>query len=248
MPVFFVTVACGITSGFHSTQCTLIGRSVRHEKEGRLVFYGMMILEGLIAMIWAAAAMGLYNSGSTAGATAAVGEVAKGLLGPVGGIIAILGVIVLPITSGDTALRSCRLMVADYLHIDQKEKKNRVLVTLGIFVPVIFILVFAKMNAEGFNILWRYFAWSNQTIGVFAFAAITVYLMAKKGAKKGVFLVALVPGSFYLFIISSFILSQKIGFGLSMNVSYAIAGALTVLYFFGLIAAGKKYAAKHEEE
>ena len=100
IPVFFVTVACGITSGFHSTQCTLIGRSVEHEKEGRTVFYGMMILEGLIAMIWAAAAMGLYNSGSTAGATAAVGEVAKGLLGPVGGIIAILGVIVLPIKIG----------------------------------------------------------------------------------------------------------------------------------------------------
>lgn len=248
IPVFFVTVACGITSGFHSTQCTLIGRSVEHEKEGRTVFYEMMILEGLIAMIWAAAAMGLYNSGSTAGATAAVGEVAKGLLGPVGGIIAILGVIVLPITSGDTALRSCRLMVADYLHIDQKTRKNRVLVTLGIFIPVILILVFAKMNAEGFNILWRYFAWSNQTIGVFAFAAITIYLMAKKGAKKGIYLIALIPGSFYMFIISSFILSQKIGFGLPMTVAYIIAGVLTALYFAGLIKLGRKYAASHEEE
>ena len=248
IPVFFVTVACGITSGFHSTQCTLIGRSVEHEKEGRTVFYGMMILEGLIAMIWAAAAMGLYNSGSTAGATAAVGEVAKGLLGPVGGIIAILGVIVLPITSGDTALRSCRLMVADYLHIDQKTRKNRVLVTLGIFIPVILILVFAKMNAGGFNILWRYFAWSNQTIGVFAFAAITIYLMAKKGAKKGIYLIALIPGSFYMFIISSFILSQKIGFGLPMTVAYIIAGVLTALYFAGLIKLGRKYAASHEEE
>lgn len=247
IPVFFVTVACGITSGFHSTQCTLIGRSVEHEKEGRTVFYGMMILEGLIAMIWAAA-MGLYNSGSTAGATAAVGEVAKGLLGPVGGIIAILGVIVLPITSGDTALRSCRLMVADYLHIDQKTRKNRVLVTLGIFIPVILILVFAKMNTEGFNILWRYFAWSNQTIGVFAFAAITIYLMAKKGAKKGIYLIALIPGSFYMFIISSFILSQKIGFGLPMTVAYIIAGVLTALYFAGLIKLGRKYAASHEEE
>lgn len=248
IPVFFVTVACGITSGFHSTQCTLIGRSVKHEKEGKMVFYGMMILEGLIAMIWAAAAMGLYNSGSTAGATAAVGEVAKGLLGPIGGIVAILGVIVLPITSGDTALRSCRLMVADYLHIDQKTRKNRVMVTLGIFIPVILILIFAKMNAEGFNILWRYFAWSNQTIGVFAFAAITVYLMAKKGAKKGIFLVALLPGSFYMFIISSFILSQKIGFGLSMTVSYLIAGIVTALYFVGLIVLGKRYASKHQEE
>ena len=248
IPVFFVTVACGITSGFHSTQCTLIGRSVEHEKEGRTVFYGMMILEGLIAMIWAAAAMGLYNTGSTAGATAAVGEVAKGLLGPIGGVIAILGVIVLPITSGDTALRSCRLMVADYLHIDQKTRKNRVLVTLGIFIPVILILIFAKLNAEGFNILWRYFAWSNQTIGVFAFAAITIYLMAKKGAKKGIYLIALLPGSFYMFIISSFILSQKIGFGLPMTAAYVIAGILTVLYFTGLIRLGKKYAAKHEEE
>lgn len=219
-----------------------------NEKEGKMTFYGMMILEGLIAMIWAAAAMGLYNSGSTAGATAAVGEVAKGLLGPVGGIIAILGVIVLPITSGDTALRSCRLMIADYLHIDQKSKKNRILVTLGIFVPVIAILVFAKLNTEGFNILWRYFAWSNQTIAVFAFAAIAVYLMAKKGTKKGVFLVALLPGSFYMFIISSFILSQQIGFGLSMTVSYLIAGILTALYFAGIYMAGKKYAAKHVEE
>lgn len=137
VPVFFVTVACGITSGFHSTQCTMIGRSVRHEKEGKMTFYGTMILEGLIAMIWAAAAMGLYNSGSTAGATAAVGEVAKGLLGPVGGIIAILGVIVLPITSGDTALRSCRLMIADYIHYDQRKKKNRVILTICMFVPVI---------------------------------------------------------------------------------------------------------------
>ena len=144
IPVFFVTVACGITSGFHSTQCTLIGRSVEHEKEGRTVFYGMMILEGLIAMIWAAAAMGLYNSGSTAGATAAVGEVAKGLLGPVGGIIAILGVIVLPITSGDTALRSCRLMVADYLHIDQKTRKKSCTCDIGNFYSCHFDPCFCK--------------------------------------------------------------------------------------------------------
>lgn len=240
IPVFFVTVACGILSGFHSTQCTLIGRSVTHEKEGKTTFYGMMILEGLIAMIWAAAAMGLYNKGSLAGATAAVGEVSKDLLGPVGGIIAILGVIVLPITSGDTALRSCRLMIADYLHIDQKSATKRVTLTLCMFVPVIAILVFAKTNAEGFNILWRYFAWSNQTIAVFALAAITVYLIAKKGCAKAAYLVALVPGTFYLFIISSFILSQQIGFNLSYNVSYIIAAILSLLYFIGVRAMGKK--------
>ena len=233
IPVFFVTVACGILSGFHSTQCTLIGRSVTHEKEGKTTFYGMMILEGLIAM-------GFYNKGSLAGATAAVGEVSKDLLGPVGGIIAILGVIVLPITSGDTALRSCRLMIADYLHIDQKSATKRVTLTLCMFVPVIAILVFAKTNAEGFNILWRYFAWSNQTIAVFALAAITVYLIAKKGCAKAAYLVALVPGTFYLFIISSFILSQQIGFNLSYNVSYIIAAILSLLYFIGVRAMGKK--------
>ena len=152
----FVTVACGITSGFHSTQCTLIGRSVEHEKEGRTVFYGMMILEGLIAMIWAAAAMGLYNSGSTAGATAAVGEVAKRSAWSCGrnhrnprcdcssNHIRRYSLSLLPL----------RLQIT--CHIDQKTRKNRVLVTLGIFIPVILILVFAKMNTEGFNILWRY--------------------------------------------------------------------------------------------
>ncbi len=248
IPVFFVTVACGITSGFHSTQCTLIGRSVTHEKEGKYTFYGMMILEGLIAMIWAAAAMGIYNAGSTSGATAAVGEVAKGFLGSVGGIIAILGVIILPITSGDTALRSCRLMIADYLHIDQKNKRNRVLVTLGIFVPVIFILVFAKLNAEGFNILWRYFAWSNQTIAVFAFAAITVYLKAKKNTAGWVHLISLIPGCFYCFIIISFICSQKIGLNLSITVSYIIAAVITVAYAILLEYIGNKYSNKHEEE
>ncbi|MEE0741802.1 MAG: carbon starvation CstA family protein [Emergencia sp.] len=248
IPVFFVTVACGILSGFHSTQCTLIGRSVTHEKEGKITFYGMMILEGLIAMIWAAAAMGLYNNGSTAGTTATVGEVAKDLLGPVGGIIAILGIIVLPITSGDTALRSCRLMIADYLHIDQKNASKRVALTLCMFVPVIAILVFAKINAEGFNILWRYFAWSNQTIAVFALAAITVYLIAKKGAAKAAYLVALIPGTFYMFIITSFILSQKIGFNLSYTASYIIAAVLTVLYFFGVRALGKKYVKVNGQE
>ncbi|MBE6991907.1 MAG: carbon starvation protein A [Ruminococcaceae bacterium] len=248
IPVFFVTVACGITSGFHSTQCALISRSVRSEKEGNFTFYWTMILEGFIAMIWAAAAMGLYNKGSLANYTGVVGEVSRDLLGSVGGVIAILGVIILPITSGDTALRSCRLMLSEYLHIDQKCKRNRVLVTLGIFVPVIAILIFAKLNTQGFNILWRYFAWSNQTIAVFAFAAISVYLQAKKDAPKFAHLISLLPGTFYLFIVSSFILSQSIGFGLPLTLSYIIGAAASALYFFGITYIGKKYATKNIEE
>ena len=244
IPVFFVTVACGILSGFHSTQCTLIGRSVTKEKEGRTTFYGMMLMEGFVAMTWAAAAMGLYNSGSTANATAAVGEVAKDLLGPVGGIIAILGVIVLPITSGDTALRSCRLMVADYLHIDQKKASRRVAVTLGMFIPVIAILIFAKMNAEGFNILWRYFSWSNQTIAVFALAAISVYLIAKQGAARWAYLITLIPGTFYMFVVTSFILSQKVGFHMPYGMAYIVTAVLSAFYFAGIIFIGKKYVKK----
>lgn len=248
IPVFFVTVACGITSGFHATQCTMIARSVTHEREGKFTFYWMMILEGFIAMIWAAAGMALYNTGSTAGPTAAVGQVSVGMLGSVGGIIAILGIIVLPITSGDTALRSCRLMIADYLHIDQKKKRNRIMVTLGIFIPVICILVFAKMNAEGFNILWRYFAWSNQVIAVFTFAAITVYLKSKKNTAKWAHLISLVPGAFYLFIVTSFICNQPIGLGLPMTVSYVIAGIFDVIYIILLEYAGEKHRKNHLEE
>lgn len=248
IPVFFVTVACGITSGFHSTQCTLIARSVKREKEGKFTFYWMMILEGVIAMIWAAAGMALYNTGSTAGPTAAVGEVAISMLGSVGGMIAILGVIVLPITSGDTALRSCRLMIAEYFHIDQKKTRNRVLVTLGIFIPVIAILVFAKLNAEGFNILWRYFAWFNQVIAVFAFAAITVYLKAKRNTRAWVHLIALLPGAFYLFITGSYICNQKIGFGLPMQVSYILAAVLALAYIVALEYIGTRYKKKYVEE
>jgi len=248
IPVFFVTVACGITSGFHSTQCTLIARSVTHEKEGRFTFYWMMILEGFIAMIWAAAAMGIYNNGFTGNDTATVGAVAKDLLGPIGGTIAILGVIVLPITSGDTALRSCRLMIADYLHYSQKETKNRVILTLAMFIPVLAILIFAKLNASGFKILWRYFAWSNQTIAIFAFAAITVYLMAKKGASKKAYLLSLLPGAFYAFIISSFISNAKIGLNMPVGAAYVAGAVFTALYIWFVVKTGKNYRKNNIEE
>lgn len=248
MPVFFVTVACGITSGFHSSQITMIGRSVRKEREGTFVYYWMMIVEGFIAMIWAAAAMGRYNGGSRSDYNSIVGEVAMDLLGPVGGVIAVLGVILLPITSGDTALRSCRLMIGDYLNLDQKTKRNRVLITLGLFVPVALLLVYAKSNPSGFSTIWRYFAWSNQTIGVFAFAVVTVYLRAKKEAPAWAFLISLLPGTLYMFIISSFILSQKIGFGLPLPLSYGVAAILSTCYLVGIPYVGKRYAAEHVEE
>ncbi len=238
-PVFFVTVACGIVSGFHSTQSTLISRTIKNEKEGRTTFYNMMILEGFIAMIWAAAAMGVINSGLAnikTSATEVVGIVANDLLGSVGGIIAVLGVIVLPITSGDTALRSVRLMVSDNLHINQTKKRSRLSVSLVIFALVAVLLVFAKLNAGGFNILWRYFAWANQTIAVFAFAMIAVYMIKHKMP----WIMALVPGMFYMFVVSSFISNASIGFGLPWGISYAIGIILSLVYGFAVIAYGKK--------
>ena len=243
-PIFFVTVACGIVSGFHSTQSTMIARSVQNEREGKMTFFNMMLLEGFIAMIWAAASMGVYQLNlvdkDLIGQAAVIGIVSKNLLGSVGGMIAIIGVIVLPITSGDTALRSLRLMLGDALHIDQSKKRNRVMITTCIFIPVILILIFAKLNAEGFNVLWRYFAWSNQTIAIFAFAMITVYLY-KEGKN---FFVSLLPGCFYAFIISTFLLNAKIGFGLSLNTAYIIGAIFTVLYtgFTMYLSKNKKQA------
>jgi len=237
-PVFFVTVACGIVSGFHSTQATMIARTMRSEKEGRTTFYNMMLIEGLIAMIWAAAAMGAMNLGLTNADTTATkvcGVIATDLLGNAGGIVALLGIIILAVTSGDTALRSLRLIVADTFKIDQAKVGKRLALSMVIFAFVATILVYAKMDPKGFDILWRYFAWANQTITVFAFAMITVYLM--KGKKW--YVMTLLPGMFYMMIISSFILNAKIGFHLSWPISYAIAAVLTILYAAFVLYCGK---------
>ena len=143
-------MACGILSGFHSTQTAIISRTMKSEKQGRMTFYNMMILEGFIAMVWAAGAMGVYNLGlqevNASLATGTIGVVCKNILGNVGGIIALLGVIVLPITSGDTALRALRLGIADAFHLDQSSKPKRLGLSAIIFVLVAVILVFAKMQ------------------------------------------------------------------------------------------------------
>ena len=244
-PTFFITVACGILSGFHSTQTAIISRTMGSEKEGRNTFYNMMILEGFIAMVWAAAAMGAYNLGMrealASGATATVGAVCRDLLGSVGGIIALLGIIVLPITSGDTALRGLRLTVAESLKIDQSTNAKRLTLSGIIFALVAAILVFAKTNANGFNILWRYFAWSNQTLSLFAFLAIAIW-MFENGKAKYVW-IPLTPGAFYAFITVTYITNAKIGFGLPWGVAYAIGAVAAVAYVVAILTYGKKRAA-----
>jgi carbon starvation protein CstA len=241
VPIFFITVACGIVSGFHSTQTALISRSVVSEKQGRNTFYNMMILEGFIAMIWAAAAMGVMNLGmadASTAPTAVVGIVALDMLGPVGGIIALLGVIVLPVTSGDTALRSLRLMISDRMGYDQKPMKNRLLLSGGIFAVVAAVLIWAKFSAEGFQVLWRYFAWSNQTIAIFAFAIIAIYLFGR-GYKAAPFM-SLIPGAWYTFVTVSFIMNAAIGFNIPMNIAYIIGVVAALAYSVAVYRTGVK--------
>ncbi len=241
-PVFFVTVACGILSGFHSTQTSIISRTMKTEKSGRMTFYNMMLLEGFIAMVWAAAAMGVYNLGLASAdaskATSAIGIICKDILGPVGSIIALLGVIVLPVTSGDTALRSLRLSISESFKIKQDTNAKRLLLSGGIFAVVAGLLVFAKIDSNGFQILWRYFAWSNQTLSLFAFLAITVWLF-ENGKRKFAW-ISIIPGSFYTFVTIGYIANAKIGFGLSWAAAYPIGLAAAVIYMGLLIWYGNK--------
>ncbi len=206
----------------------------------------MMVLEGFIAMVWAGAAMGIFNAGlqaANAGATSTVIKVCKDILGPVGGVIALVGIVVLPITSGDTALRGLRLTVAETLHIDQSTKGKRLSLSAVIFALVAVILVFAKFNNEGFQILWRYFAWSNQTLSLFAFLAITVW-MFENGKGKYAWM-PMIPGGFYCFICSTYIANAKIGFNIPWTYAYIIGVVAAVAYVGVIIWYGRKRAAAH---
>ena len=245
IPIFFITVACGILSGFHSTQTAIVSRTVGSEKEGRNTFYNMMVLEGFIAMVWAAGAMGVYALGLQEGnpslATDTIGIISRDLLGSVGGIIALLGVIVLPVTSGDTALRALRLTVADSFHIDQSSGAKRIGLSAVIFALVAVILVFAKMSPSGFNTLWRYFAWSNQTLSLFAFAAISVWLFENK---KGQWVwIPLIPAVFYAFVTFTYLCNAKIGFNLPWGVSYGAGAAFAVAYLVVVVMFARRRAA-----
>ena len=271
IPTFFVTVACGILSGFHSTQITLVTRTIESEKEGRSTFYNMMIAEGFIAMVWAAGTMamigvGAENAGITMqltdsgwnffamsngalqqiSATSVVGVVCKNMLGPVGGLIAVIGVILLPVTSGDTALRSLRLILADTFHIRQKDKKQRVLLALPVFALAFLVLIWAKINPNGFNTIWRYFGWSNQTLAVFALSSVMIWLMQHN--KKKFLWMPLIPFAFYAFITCSYILSAKIGLSLPYSVSFVIAGIFTVAATVAAILRGLKKTPTKEKE
>lgn len=206
IPGIFFTISCGAISGFHATQSPIISRTTQKEGQGRWIFYGAMTVEGIIAMIWAAAAMALFDGQTlsqiiaSGTPSAAVSEIAYTLLGTIGGTMAILGVIVLPVTSGDTAFRSLRMIIADYIGMIQKPLKNRFVIAIPIF------LISAALMFVDFNILWRYFNWANQTTGVIALFVSSAYLFYKNRN----YLVTLVPGTFILYMVILYLLTDKL--------------------------------------
>ncbi|MFJ7849975.1 MAG: carbon starvation protein A [Peribacillus sp.] len=239
-PLLFLTISCGALSGFHATQSPIISRTTQNEKQGRKIFYGMMIAEGIIAMIWAAAAMSLFDGPvglnellATGGTGLIVSEAAKVTLGALFGTIAVLGVIVLPITSGDTAFRSARMIIADYVKFPQLKMSSRLVIAVPLFVISI------ALTQIDFNILWRYFSWANQATAVIALFVGAMYLYI---AKKN-YWVSLLPGTFMLYTVLVYILNAQIGFRLSMDTSYIIGAIVSVILVITFFVAAKKQRA-----
>ena len=236
-PCLFITIACGAISGFHATQTPLMARCVKHEKMGRPMFYGAMITEGIVALIWATVAMYFFydepqpgyqlmglGSDATKDAPTIVNLICNDWLGVAGGILALLGVVAAPITSGDTALRSCRLIIADFLKLEQRSIRNRLYVCIPLFVFTMGLLIWQMADKEGFNMLWSWFGWSNQALSVFTLWAITVYLVRQKRN----YFITLIPALFMTVVCTTFFFSQKV-FALPVLWTWVIAGAALVV-------------------
>ena len=260
MPLFpglFITIACGAVSGFHATQSPMMARCLKNEKYGRPIFYGAMITEGLVALIWAAAAIKFADSLDVAGSTPyekllnvmtipetgkmspalLVNAICNSWLGKAGAVLAILGVVAAPITSGDTAFRSARLIAADFTHYKQNKVYKRILLSVPLFV------ISAILMAMHFDVLWRYFAWSNQTLSVFTFWAITIWLSLRCRRDKlprMEVLIALIPALWMTAICTSYILIAPEGFSLDHDFAYAITCVVVLSFLGGFITWFKK--------
>ena len=216
-PFMLTTVACGAVSGFHATQSPMMAKCIKSEKEGRQVFYGAMVAEGIIALIWAAAAMAFFHVdtgegwlslGQIGGNSISVMEICQGVLGQAGTVLAVVGVVICPITSGDTALRSCRLIVAEAFHrFDQKKMKNRLLLTLPLFAAVVGISLWNFLNESNFSILWRWFAWSNQALAAISLWVATAYLL-KRRPHKWISLFTAIPAALLTAVVTTYIFAE----------------------------------------
>ena len=238
-PMLFISIACGAISGFHATQSPMMARCMTNEKQGRPIFYGAMIVEGIVALIWAAAANYFFmqNGKDVSNAAIIVNDITKHWLGAIGAVVAVLGVIFAPITSGDTAFRSARLIVADMLKMPQQKIKNRLIICVPLFVVAAGILWYSLADKQGFDIIWRYFAWSNQTLSVFTLWAMTVYLYNNK---RKYTLVALIPALLMTMVTVLYILIAPEGFTLPYNIGLAIATLCVLLVLGGVFYRIKK--------
>ena len=231
-PLMFITIACGAVSGFHATQSPMMARCLPNEKYGRSVFYGAMIAEGVIALIWATLAMSFFDTPEALNRVLAEGgpglvvkQVSTTLLGKFGGILAIVGVVVLPITSGDTAFRSARLIIADIFKFSQRENLKRLVIALPLFA-VGFVI-----SLSDFGLIWRYFGWANQTLATVMLWAAAMYLVRQRKFHW----VATVPAAFMTVVVATFISNSGIGFNLPMNAATSIgigAAVVAVVAFF----------------
>ena len=232
-PFMFVSIACGAISGFHATQSPLMARCMQNERHARPVFYGAMITEGIVALIWAAAATYFFHENGMGESNAAVvvNAITKDWLGSVGSVLAVLGVIAAPITSGDTALRSARLIVADFLHMEQRSIVKRLLICVPMFIVCIGILLYSQKDAAGFDMIWRYFAWTNQTLAVFTLWALTVYLTRVRKC----YWITLLPALFMSAVCSTYILVAPEGLHLptlpSQIAGIVISCGLAIAFF-----------------
>ena len=255
-PCLFITIACGAISGFHATQSPLMARCLKSEKMGRPIFYGSMITEGLVALVWATVAMWFFYDSPTPGyeqlaaakgfhtsAPMVVTTVCQDWLGILGGVLAILGVVAAPITSGDTAFRSARLIVASALKLNQKPKMNRLYVCLPIFVVSIALLAWQSSNPDGFNVIWQYFGWSNQTLSVFTLWAITVYLVRKNKP----YVITLLPALFMTGVCSTYLFISKQAFGLQEDLAYCLGILTVIIAMVWFVVWIRKYGEKARE-
>lgn len=239
-PCLFITIACGAISGFHATQSPLMARCLTSERKGRPIFYGAMITEGLVALVWATVSMWFFYDAPQPGYAQIGGTMANGLhtsapvvvnlvckdwLGIVGGVLAMLGVVAAPITSGDTAFRSARLIIAQALKLIQRAKKNRLYICVPLFAASFAMLVWQMENPDGFNTIWQYFGWANQTLSVFALWTITVYLVRERKP----YVITLVPALFMTCVCTTFFMVSKTALGLPYTVGYGVGATALVV-------------------
>ena len=234
-PFMFVSVACGAVSGFHSTQSPLMAKCISSEKVGRFVFYGAMIGEGIIALCWAGAGLAFYNSPAdlqavlaTAGPSGAVKDIAMGMLGHFGGILVILGVVICPITSGDTVFRSARLILAEILNMEQGSLGKRLFLTIPL------LSIGGILTQIDFTVLWRYFAWTNQTLATLALWMAVAYFFKNGRAKAS--LIAGLPAVFMTGVTATYILAAKEGFSVLPDIAnwvgFGVAFLVLLIYFY----------------